>query len=235
LYIAHQARPDCSFAVQLLARHVSAPTTNAVRAAKQIVYYLSGTPRLGPAYSVANETAFNSVYKKVVQEGNKHGDSLSEATLSVFVDADFAGCVKTFKSTSGSIAYVAGTPVYWQARRQSCRALSTCEAEYMSLFDGIVLTARQGHRDLFSATPHTLYYVDNKSALDIASQSLISSKSKHIKLRFHHCRDHVKSLCWVPTELNKSDPLTKGGFSNEKYISMFYHSPNVQVLAIFVD
>ena len=44
-----------------------------------------------------------------------------------------------------------------------------------------------------------------------------------MNLRFHVVRDHFKDLCYVPTDLNKADPLTKG-LVGSKYLSMFTHS-----------
>ncbi|GJT43266.1 hypothetical protein Tco_0951981 [Tanacetum coccineum] len=48
-------------------------------------------------------------------------------------DADYAGCKDTFKSTSGGTQFLGANLVGWSSKKQDCAALSTAEAEYVSL------------------------------------------------------------------------------------------------------
>ncbi|GJY84549.1 retrovirus-related pol polyprotein from transposon TNT 1-94 [Tanacetum coccineum] len=48
-------------------------------------------------------------------------------------DADYAGCKDTFKSTSGGAQFLGEKLVSWSSKKQDCTALSTAEAEYVSL------------------------------------------------------------------------------------------------------
>ncbi|GJT60910.1 retrovirus-related pol polyprotein from transposon TNT 1-94 [Tanacetum coccineum] len=48
-------------------------------------------------------------------------------------DADYAGCKDTFKSTSGGAQFLGEKLVSWSSKKQDCTALSTMEAEYVSL------------------------------------------------------------------------------------------------------
>jgi len=41
-----------------------------------------------------------------------------------------------------------------------------------------------------------------------------------MELRYHEVRDYARNLCWVPTDLNRADPLTKP-LVGRQYISMF--------------
>jgi hypothetical protein len=54
---------------------------------------------------------------------------------------------------------------------------------------------------------------DNMAALAIAKNDVFHNRSKHIDMRHHFIRDHVKSgaitLQWVPTEDQEADILTK--------------------------
>ncbi|GKE04525.1 retrovirus-related pol polyprotein from transposon TNT 1-94, partial [Tanacetum coccineum] len=50
-----------------------------------------------------------------------------------FLDADYAGCKDTFKSTSGGAQFLGEKLVSWSSKKQDCMALSTVEAEYVSL------------------------------------------------------------------------------------------------------
>ncbi|GJY30818.1 retrovirus-related pol polyprotein from transposon TNT 1-94 [Tanacetum coccineum] len=51
-------------------------------------------------------------------------------------DADLAGCNDDCKSTSGDIQFLGDKLVSWSSKKQDCTAMSTVEAEYVSLFAG---------------------------------------------------------------------------------------------------
>ena len=53
------------------------------------------------------------------------------------MDADFAGNVDTRKSLSGFVFTLFGTTVTWKANRQLVVALSTTQAEYIALVEGV--------------------------------------------------------------------------------------------------
>nr|GFA14804.1 hypothetical protein [Tanacetum cinerariifolium] len=53
--------------------------------------------------------------------------------LTGFSDADYAGCKDTFESTSGGAQFSREKLVSWSSKKQDCTALSTVEAEYVSL------------------------------------------------------------------------------------------------------
>nr|GFB18025.1 retrovirus-related Pol polyprotein from transposon TNT 1-94 [Tanacetum cinerariifolium] len=53
--------------------------------------------------------------------------------LTGFLDADYAGCKDTFKSTSGGAQFLGEKLVSWSLKKQDCTTLSTTEAEYVSL------------------------------------------------------------------------------------------------------
>nr|GEY54496.1 uncharacterized mitochondrial protein AtMg00810-like [Tanacetum cinerariifolium] len=48
-------------------------------------------------------------------------------------DADYTGCKDTFNSTSGGAQFLGEKLVRWSSKKQDCTALSTAEAEYVSL------------------------------------------------------------------------------------------------------
>ncbi|GKD32748.1 hypothetical protein Tco_1248257 [Tanacetum coccineum] len=53
--------------------------------------------------------------------------------LTGFSNVDYAGCKDTFKSTSGGAQFLGEKLVSWSSKKQDCIALSTAEAEYVSL------------------------------------------------------------------------------------------------------
>ncbi|GJU04262.1 ribonuclease H-like domain-containing protein [Tanacetum coccineum] len=53
--------------------------------------------------------------------------------LIAYSDADHAGCKDDCKSTSGGVQFLGGKLVSWSSKKQDCTAMSTAEAEYVSL------------------------------------------------------------------------------------------------------
>ena len=221
LHVANMCRPDIAFAVQRVARHMAPScTSSAVKAAKRILQYLSGTKTLGIAYSPGAEAIFRVEYEAVLQ-ADPEAKRAQLGDCVTFSDSDFAGCTQTFYSTSGSILYYKGTPVAWKASRQSIRAYSTCEAEYVALYDSIRLTESAGFKDWFDTSnlsPHV--FGDNQSSLTLGKMSLPTKRSKHFMLRFHLVREYAKDLAYVPTGINRANPLTKG-VPRAEYLSIF--------------
>ena len=230
-YIATICRPDISFACQRISSFADKGTNNAVNAGKRILKYLAGTLDVGVEYSVENEQQFKRIYSEVLKEhdnAESHGSMVLPDNVA-FTDADFCGCTITLKSTSGSILYYRGCPIVWKSKRQSIRTHSTCESEYVSMYDCIRLCQSQGYLRWFldDKKELPLIFSDNKSALALSKTSVATKKSKHYALRYMLVRDHFKTFGYVPTDLNLSDPLTKP-LSSGKYIQIFHHEdPNL--------
>nr|GFA37605.1 hypothetical protein [Tanacetum cinerariifolium] len=60
----------------------------------------------------------------------KHDSSVA---LTVFADADHAGCQDTLRSTSGSVQFLGERLISWSSKRQKSAAISSTEAEYIAL------------------------------------------------------------------------------------------------------
>jgi hypothetical protein len=223
-YIATICRPDIAFACQKCSQFADKCTNGSINAAKRIMKYLSGTLDTGIEYSVENENAFRETYKKVLCEYEENGSFQELPDNVAFTDADFCGCSVTLKSTSGSILYYRGCPIVWKSKRQSIRTHSTCESEFVSMYDCIRLCQSQGFLGWFLENNKELPLIlsDNKSALSLSKTSVATKKSKHYALRYMLVKDHFKTFGYVPTDLNLSDPLTKP-LNGPKYIQMFDH------------
>ena len=119
----------------------------------------------------------------------EHGKGVNLGDCVAFSDADFAGCSVTFKSHSGSILYYKGCPVLWSSRRQSIRARSTCEAEYVGLYDTIQMVEGQSFLSWFNLNSNfPLVFSDNQSSITVANSTLATKRTKHFLLRFHHVK-----------------------------------------------
>nr|GEX99181.1 Gag-Pol polyprotein [Tanacetum cinerariifolium] len=90
--------------------------------------------------------------------------------LTGFLDADYAGCKDTFKSTSGEAQFLGEKLVSWSSKKQDCTALSTTKAEYVSLSAccAQVLWMRTQLTDYGFHFKKISIYCDSKSAIAIS-------------------------------------------------------------------
>lgn len=93
-YVAEDTRPDLSFVVSTLARHVQAPTPRNASLLKLMPSYLAGTIELGLQFPP--------------------NTPVTPTSLVGHVDADW-GCRKTRHSTSYVIT-ISGGAIYWKVR-----------------------------------------------------------------------------------------------------------------------
>ncbi|RVW53628.1 Retrovirus-related Pol polyprotein from transposon TNT 1-94 [Vitis vinifera] len=105
--------------------------------------------------------------------------------------------------------------VGWRASLQPTVALSTTEAEYMSLTEGVKegmwLNGFLGSLGLNLYKP--VIYCDSQSALCLAKNPVYHERTKHINVRLNFIRDVIEeklfSIEKVATEVNPADMLTK--------------------------
>jgi len=65
-----------------------------------------------------------------------HGVTISKtssSTLTCFSDADWAGSLDDWKSTSAYLLFLGNTPISWSSKKQRAIARSSTEAEYKTL------------------------------------------------------------------------------------------------------
>jgi hypothetical protein len=193
LYASTMTRPDIAFAVSQVARFMANPAPEHWSAAIKILAYLRNTSTVGLMYK-------------------RNGSP----DLQGYVDASYAACLDTSRSTTGFVFTLAGGPVSWQSKRQSTVALSTAEAEYMALCDGTkeALFMRQILADIgFKPTKPTALLEDNKAAILMTAKPIHHQRSKHIHVRFHFTREAVErgeiKIEYVNTSAQLADYLTK--------------------------
>ena len=56
--------------------------------------------------------------------------------VAIFIDADWGSDPEDRCSRTGVVCKLGNTTVWWKSRKQVAVALSSCEAEYMALFEG---------------------------------------------------------------------------------------------------
>ncbi|WVZ51786.1 hypothetical protein U9M48_002896 [Paspalum notatum var. saurae] len=178
-------RPDIQFAVCLCARYQASPRTSHRQAVKRIFRYLKFTPELGLWYS-----------------------SGSSPFLKGFSDADHAGCRIDRKSTSGTCQLLGTSLVSWSSRKQASVSLSRVHSCCSQL---LWMKATLSDFSLrFGKIP---LLVDSTSAISVAKNPVLHSRTKHIEVRLHFLRDHYEKgdidLVHVASENQLADIFTK--------------------------
>ncbi|GJZ48575.1 retrovirus-related pol polyprotein from transposon TNT 1-94 [Tanacetum coccineum] len=146
-------------------------------------------------------------------------------TLTVYADADHAGCQDTQRSTSGSAQFLGDKLVSWPSKKQKSTAILTTEAEYIAIAGcyAQILWMRSQLTDygfVFNKIP--LYY-DNRSAIALCCNNVQHSRSKHIDIRHHFIREQVEKgvveLYFVTTDYQLADIFTKA-LTRERYFRL---------------
>jgi hypothetical protein len=141
-------RPDLSFAVSILSRFQTNPGIEYWQALLHVMGYIHNTLDLRLTFSQ---------------------DAGDIAPIG-YVDADYSGCQDTHRSTSGQVFVMAGAPVSWASKHQASIALSTVEAEYISLTHAAQqlkwMYTWMSEAELKQPLPGVLY-CDNRGAVDL--------------------------------------------------------------------
>jgi hypothetical protein len=98
------------------------------------------------------------------------------------------------KSTSRTCQFLGSSLVSWSSRKQSSVAQSTTEAEYIVATSccSQLLWITYTMSDFGEENTHFPLLCDSTSAIRIAKNSVLHSKTKHIEVRYLFLRDNVK-------------------------------------------
>nr|GEU44953.1 retrovirus-related Pol polyprotein from transposon TNT 1-94 [Tanacetum cinerariifolium] len=186
------SRLDIVHATCLCARYQAKPTEKHLKEVKRIFCYLWGTVNTGLWYT--KDSGFK---------------------LIGFLDANYAGCKDTFKSTFGGAQFLGEKLVSWSSKKQDCTMLSITKAEYVSLSAccAQVLWMRTQLTDCGFHYNKIPIYCDLKSAIAISCNPVQHSRTKHIVVRYHFIKEHVEKgmieLYFVKTDYQLADIFTK--------------------------
>ena len=192
-WLAGCSRPDVSYAASYLSRFTVAPSETHWDLALRVVSYLSNTRTLGLALG-----------------GDRH------KPLEMYVDADWAGCDRTRRSTTGYIAKIYSSPINWCSRRQQTTAASTMEAEYIAGAEATkdVIWLRNLLAEIgLTQNGATTLFIDNQAAIRLAGNPSTHARSKHIDIKHHIIRERVEMgdivLEYIDTAKQCADAFTK--------------------------
>jgi hypothetical protein len=117
------------------------------------------------------------------------------------------------------------SPISWESKRQPMVALSSTEAEYITLTQAAKkaiwlrrILADLGHPQASATT----IYEDNQSTIKMTEQPGEHRRTKHIDIRHHFIREKVESneirVEYCPTAQQVADIMTKA-LPKDKYIA----------------
>ena len=203
-YAALMTRSDIAYAVSFLSRHLAAPTMQHLNAAKRKLRYLAGTAHYSMIFQSPTST-----------EQKSSTSPLYQYPIVAYTDASHGNDLSDRKSTTGTIIKLFGNTICWQSKKQKCVALSSAEAEYYALSQTVceALWVKQWLYEVYSINQPILVLCDNQSAIHLTSHDAIHQRSKHIDIRYHFIRDHIKqhsiNVKWLQTAKQEADILTK--------------------------
>jgi hypothetical protein len=189
-------RPDITFAVQALGRHLQSSGPEHLSAAKRVLRYLQGTKVLGITFS--------------------GGKNAQNTILTGYSDSDWGGDPDTRRSTTAYLYKFGGGPISWSSRLQPTVALSSAEAEYMATSAAAqeATYLRQLLSEFgYQQSTATKIYEDNQGCIALSRNPVLHKRTKHIAIRYHFIRERIESgeldLIYIPTKDQQADILTK--------------------------
>ena len=195
IYIMTCTRPDLSYIVSKLSQHMAKPSQSHLSMSKFVLKYLKGTEN------------YSLVFKKSTVPCKVFG----------YCDSDWGG--STDRRSFCGYCYQMNehsSPISWKSKKQSNVALSTCEAEYISLTFAVqeAKFLQQLFTDMIGIQLNPInVFVDNQGAIELAKNPIHHQRSKHIDICDHFIRNEIQNgnikLVYVPSSENRADMFTK--------------------------
>ncbi|CAI7932382.1 unnamed protein product, partial [Closterium sp. NIES-54] len=196
LFAVVTCRPDLSYSASQLATYLKKPEAEHMAELDRALHYLVSTSTVGLTY---------------------HKNGTTTPKLMGYVDANHAGDSDNRRSRTGYIYRLEPIgPISWQSSKQELIALSSAEAEYITLCsatkEGLYLRELLEEVKL-AQLPSFSLFCDNQSAIRLANKNGFANRTKHITLRYFFVKDEIEKgrleLSYCPTSEMAIDYLTK--------------------------
>ena len=175
MYLVTGTRPDLGYTISFLAQFSSCPTKERNKAAKHVFRYVNGTQNHGLFYPYTTTN-----------------------TIKVYVDANFAGCHNTRRSTSGYIALFINCCISWLSKKQASVTKSTTKAEFatMSYSTRHIRWLLKGLADLHLHVPIAIH-TNNTGASFLAINPQINVRTKYIAVDYFIMREALEDNIFI--------------------------------------
>ena len=211
LYLSTMTFPEISYHMSILCSFMHDPSPDCYYAAIDLLLYVSHVHKDKPPLTFTGSTvAASGLDPKVHDHVTRNGG------LVAYSDSSWRRPDKLGYNAFGYVVYLFGGPVSFAAKRLKVVALSSAEAEYAAASYACTEIAfvRNVLADLqFQLSGPTVLAVDNQSAIRIAENLGVTSRSKHFVDAIHYIRhlvDHnTVTLSFVRTDAQRADGFTK--------------------------
>eukprot|EP00924_Labyrinthula_sp_SR-Ha-C_P007184 augustus_masked-scaffold_8-processed-gene-11.44-mRNA-1 protein AED:1.00 eAED:1.00 QI:0/0/0/0/1/1/2/0/980 len=190
-YITQHGRPEVSYAVHVLSRHMSAPTADSLSEARRTLRYLFDSKDLILKYDAVK----------------------LKNDLKMFVDSSFANGPGRL-SVYGFIIFLNDNLIVARSKLEPVVVNNSTEAEYVGIslalreLKGIFIILQSLDVDL-----QTFVYVDNQPAMRMILNDTAAGRNRYLDTRFQFAKQELKAmkaeLVYVKTEENLADVMTK--------------------------
>ena len=218
LYVAHD-RPDIQVSVRSLSCRMKEPTEKKFKELQHLALSMKGTAdyvavfkKTKKGQSVLSTSNLSSSQGGVPEEEEQQHEG--ERLLEVFSDSDWAGDKKSRRSVSCACMFLDGNYFFSYSRTQKSIALSSAEAEYLSL-TGAASEALNIHIALrfLTASPVVLKaFTDSSACRGICARQGVG-RIKHLAVRLLRLQQAIRAgrltVHSVPTQQNPADIGTK--------------------------
>ncbi|XPS72906.1 hypothetical protein M3J07_005050 [Ascochyta lentis] len=214
IYLTIFTRPDLVYSINYLARYMSNPSLEHLKYLDYIFSYLIKTKDLGLDLTLESNQStidLNKIYP-TIDNNLSIENSIDLVGVS---DADWGGDIDSRKSTIGNIFLLRNikdnfncnrsVAISWISKLQKTVALSSAEAEYMSLKEATKesLYLQNVIKELFNNTSSLKDYsifnklntikTDSLSAIELAKNPIYHARTKHVDITYHFVRENLLS------------------------------------------
>ncbi|MCP4126225.1 MAG: Ty1/Copia family ribonuclease HI [Gammaproteobacteria bacterium] len=197
MYAANCTRPDISFTVSNLSRHMQEPKAAHWRKLIRLFQYLANSPTLG------------LMYKK----------GTGDCEIITYADAALGDDLTRGKGRTGVVVKVGGGPVHWARKTQPVVADSSQAAELLAVHSAAQSTLRISNLleevGCESKTIPTILEDNDGTRAIITGEANGKKRCRHLALKYHLVRESCEEgsirVARVSTREQAADILTKGG------------------------
>ncbi|KAG7554626.1 GAG-pre-integrase domain [Arabidopsis suecica] len=192
MYSMIGTRPDLAYSVGIISRFMSKPIKEHWLGVKWVLRYIKGSLKMKLCY--------------------KKG---ADFILRGYCDSDYAANIDNRRSTSGMVFTLGGSTINWRSCLQKVVAISTTEAEYMSLTEAVkeAIWLKGLLKDFGYEQKTVEIFCDSQSAIALSKNNVHHDRTKHIDIKYHKIReviaDGVVEVQKISTLINPADIFTK--------------------------